>query len=337
MTIVKFSLELGNELPVDRAPGPHIDDLVEQIRAVRDFGFHGLLFGQHYLSHPLQTLQPFPLIARMAAEAGDMWLGTGILLLPLLHPVDVAEQVSTLDIICKGKFFFGLGLGYEIEEFKAFEIERKTRVSRFEESLEVIRMLWTQDTVTFHGRHFNLENVKPTLRPIQKPHPPIWIAANNYPAIRRAARLGAVLIASPHAHNGTLREQIAVYKQAVAESSAAAPEDIAVLKDTFVAETDEEAFAACRPYFENRYKVYEDQGQDQELPEGDRFDLPFEELARDRFLIGSPETVIRGVEELLDIGYNHIIFYTQHPGLPGDLAIKCYKMLGERVLPAFRS
>ena len=73
------------------------------------------------------------------------------------------------------------------------------------------------------------------------------------------------------------------------------------------------------------------------LPEGDRFNLPFEELARDRFLIGSPDTVIRGVEELLDIGYNHIIFYTQHPGLPGDLALKCYKMLGEKVLPAFRS
>ena len=176
---MKFSLELGNELPVDRHPGPHIEDLVEQTRAVREMGFHSLLFGQHYLSHPLQTLQPLPLIGRIAAEAGEMWLGTGILLLPLLHPVDVAEQVATMDIICKGRFILGLGLGYEIEEFEAFEIERKTRVSRFEESLAIIKMLWTQDTVTFHGRHFNLENARPTLRPIQKPHPPVWIAANN--------------------------------------------------------------------------------------------------------------------------------------------------------------
>ena len=334
---MKFSLELGNELPVDRHPGPHINDLVEQTRAVRDMGFHSLLFGQHYLSHPLKTLQPLPLIARIAAEAGDMWLGTGILLLPLLHPVDVAEQIATLDIICSGRFMLGLGLGYEIEEFEAFEIKRKSRVSRFEESLEIIRMLWTQDMVTFHGRHFNLENVRPALRPVQKPHPPIWIAANNYPAIRRAARLGAVLYASPHAHNDTLKEQMAVYKEAVANSPTPAPGDIAILKDTFVAETDEDAFAAARPYFENRYKVYEVQGQDQELPEGDRFNLPFEELARDRFLIGSPDTVIKGVEELLDMGFNHIVFYTQHPGLPGDLALQCYKMLGERVLPAFRS
>lgn len=334
---MKFSVELGNELPAGRSAYPHILDLVEQTRVVRDLGFHSLLFGQHYLSHPLQTLQPLPLLARIAAESGDMWIGTGILLLPLLHPVDVAEQVATLDNICNGKFIFGLGLGYEIEEFEAFEISRKTRVRRFEESLEIIKMLWTQETVTFHGKHFNIENARPTHRPIQKPHPPIWIAANNYPAIRRAARLGAVLYASPHAHNGTLKEQIAVYKEAVAGSSATAPEDIAVLKDTFVADTDEEAFAACRPYFENRYKVYEDQGQDEELPAGDRFNLPFEDLARDRFLIGSPETVIKGVEGLLDMGFNHIVFYTQHPGLPGNLALNCYKMLGERVLPAFRS
>ena len=190
-------------------------------------------------------------------------------------------------------------------------------------------MLWTQETVTFHGRHFNLDGVRPTHRPIQKPHPPIWIAANNFPAIRRAARLGAVLYASPHAHNGTLKEQIAVYKEAVAGSSATSARGHSRSKGHLRSrQTDEEAFAACRPYFENRYKVYEDQGQDQELPEGDRFNLPFEELARDRFLIGSPETVIKGVERLLDMGFNHIVFYTQHPGLPGDLAYEVLQDAG---------
>ena len=120
--------------------------------------------------------------------------------------------------LCKGKFFFGLGLGYEIEEFQAFGIERKTRVGRFEESLEVIRMLWTQDTVTFHGRHFTWRTSSLRCGQYKSPTLRSWIAANNYPAIRRAARLGAVFFASPHAHNGTLREQIAVYKEAVAES-----------------------------------------------------------------------------------------------------------------------
>ena len=334
---MKFSVELGNELPVDRPAQPHIEDLVEQTRVVRDLGFYGILFGQHYLSHPLQTLQPLPLLARVAAESGDMWIGTGILLLPLLHPVDVAEQVATLDNICNGKFIFGLGLGYEIEEFEAFEISRKTRVSRFEESLEIIKMLWTQERVTFHGKHFNIGNARPTHRPMQKPHPPIWIAANNFPAIRRAARLGAAFYASPHAHNGTLREQMAVYKEAVAGSPSPAPEDIVVLKDTFVAETDEEALATCRPFFENRYKVYEVQGQDKELPEGDRFNLPFEELAKDRFLIGSPSTVIKEIEKLHDIGFNHIVFYSQHPGVSGKAALSSYRLLGERVVPAFRS
>ena len=334
---MRFSIELGNEYPANLSSQPHIAELIQQTRLAREFGFYSVLIGQHYLSHPLQHIHPLPLIARLAPEAGDMWLGTGILLLPLLHPVDVAEQVAILDNICNGRFIFGLGLGYEIEEFEAFEIDRKTRVGRFEESLEIIKMLWTEDTVTFHGRHFNIENARPTHRPMQTPHQPIWIAANNSPAIRRAARLGASWFASQHAHNDTLKEQMAVYKEAIENSSAPAPWDISIINYTFVAETDEEAFATCRPFLEHRYNVYKDQGQDKELPTGDRFDMPFEELARDRFLIGSPETVIKEIEKLLDLGFNHIIFFYQTAGLGGEQALNCLRLLGERVLPAFRS
>ena len=184
---MKLGLVLGNEYNARVATMERIEALIKQVRMARDMGFDGVFAGQHYLSWPMQCIQPIPLLARLAADAGEMRLGTGIILLPLMHPVDMAEQIATLDSICGGRFVFGIGLGYEEEEFAAFGLRRSDRVTRFEESLEIIKLLWTEDEVTFHGKHFSLNKVKPTAYPVASPHPPIWIAANNHSAVRRAA------------------------------------------------------------------------------------------------------------------------------------------------------
>ena len=130
---------------------PRVNALIEQVRLASSLGFDCALAGQHYLSYPVQILQPTPLLGRLAAEAGDMRLGTGIVLLPLQHPVDMAEQVATLDQITGGKFIFGVGLGYEKEEFEAFGLDASQRAARFEESLAIIKRLWTEDEVHFEG------------------------------------------------------------------------------------------------------------------------------------------------------------------------------------------
>ncbi|MEE9249370.1 MAG: LLM class flavin-dependent oxidoreductase [Dehalococcoidia bacterium] len=333
---MKIGLELGSEYPANRPIRPLLEQLLEQTALARDYGFDCVLLGQHYLSSPLQILQPLPLLGRLAAEAGEMWLGTGILLLPLLHPVDVAEQIVTLDTICDGRFIFGVGLGYEEEEFRAFGLDRRDRVARFEESLEIIKRLWTQDSVTYHGKHFSLTDVTPTARPIQRPHPPVWIAANNHPAVRRAARIADGWYASPHAVFATLEEQMRIYREALAEAGVPDPHYIPVLRDTYVAETDEQALRDCRPFLEGRYQVYGDQGQDRELPAGDRFDMSFEELARDRFIIGAPDTCVREIKRYQELGFNYIILEYQWPGMGSELAMRCLRLLGEEVLPRLR-
>ena len=93
------------------------ETLIEQTHLARDYGFDCVHAGQHYLHWPLQMLQPIPLLGRLAGEAGDMELGTSIILLTLLHPVDMAEQIATLDIMTGGRFVFGVGLGYMDVEF----------------------------------------------------------------------------------------------------------------------------------------------------------------------------------------------------------------------------
>ena len=95
-------------------------DHLEQFRAARDVGFDTYCWAHHYLIDPFRHFQPFPVLARLSAEPGDMKLATSVLLLPLLNPVDVAEQVATLDQISEGRFILGLGLGYRPEECEAF-------------------------------------------------------------------------------------------------------------------------------------------------------------------------------------------------------------------------
>ena len=170
---------------------------LEQFRASRDAGFDIYCWAHHYLIDPFQHFQPFPILSRLAAEPGNMKLATSVLLLPLLNPVDVAEQVATLDHIAEGRFILGLGLGYRPEESEAFNTHMGHRAARSSEALELMVRLWTEEEVTHHGRFFQVTEARPTARPYQQPHPPIWLAAMSDPAVRRVGREGHTMFVGP--------------------------------------------------------------------------------------------------------------------------------------------
>ena len=108
---MRFGLSLPMQHPIGDDLGQRFAELLEMVRLARQAGFHHISASQHYLAAPFQYMQPVPVLARVAAEAGEMTVGTGIMLLALQQPVDVAESVATLDVICGGRFVFGVGLG----------------------------------------------------------------------------------------------------------------------------------------------------------------------------------------------------------------------------------
>ena len=134
-------------------------------------GFDSIWLGEHH-SHPL--LYPAPLIglAAVAGRTRKIRLGTGVLLLPLYHPLRVAEEAAMVDVISGGRLILGIGAGYAPEEFAAFGYSIKERGSRLEESALLLQRLWTEENVTHHGRHFHLDNVTVAPRPLQHPRPP---------------------------------------------------------------------------------------------------------------------------------------------------------------------
>ena len=167
-----------------------IEDAARLIRDVASLGTIDAVRAQHHwLTYPRGVwLEPLHLLARLAPEAGQMRLGTSVLKLPLHHPVELAHQVATIDHICNGRFILGIGVGYDTGELEAVGATRKERAARVEESLALMKALWTGEEVTFEGRFWSVRNARMGFRPAQDPHPPIWNASYSVPATRRAAR-----------------------------------------------------------------------------------------------------------------------------------------------------
>ena len=335
--MTKFGLMVMPQHPMTDSPVERFRESVELTRLARDAGFDSISCGQHYLSPPYQALQSIPLLARLAPESGDMRLVLGVLLLPLFSPTEVAESVASLDVISGGRVVFGIGLGYRDVEYEAFGVDRRHRVPRFLESLELVTRLWTEDEVTFEGQHFRLTNATCTIRPVQKPHPPIWIAANNDEMVRRAGRLGYPWLVNPHATLTTLDRQMTLYREGLAEGGKPEPEERPIVKELYVARTREEAIRTARPYLEEKYRAYAGWGQDKVLPGEEDFRAPFDDLARDRFILGSVDEVIQQIEEhrrRLDV--DHFIFRILWPGMEARQAYRVVELMGEYVLPHFR-
>src|SRR5262245_54803421 len=264
---MKFGLIVSKQHPPGGSMIERFREHIEQVRAARDAGFDLIVMGQHYLSTPFQEMQTLPSLARLSAEAGTMRVGATVLLLPLLNPIDVAEQVATLDVICEGRFIFGVGLGYRDAEYEAFGVRRDERVARFTESLHVIKRLWTEEEVTHHGRFFQLTKARMVLKPVQKPYPPIWFAANNNGAVERSARLADAWVINPHAKLSILAQQMALYRKTLQEVGKAFPAELPMIKELYVAPERKAAIEECRPFLEAKYQAYASWGQDKALPQ----------------------------------------------------------------------
>ena len=161
---MKFGLILAGQYLRDAPPALRAGEMLEQVRLARDLGFDSVWMVHHYLIE-FQTFQPLPMLARIAADAGDMAIGTAIYVLPLQHPVEVAENFATLDALSGGRLIFGVAQGYRDAEFQALGIPRKERAARFEEGLALITRLWTEERVTFHGRYYQVDGVTLAMAP----------------------------------------------------------------------------------------------------------------------------------------------------------------------------
>ncbi|MCZ6473428.1 MAG: LLM class flavin-dependent oxidoreductase [SAR324 cluster bacterium] len=335
---MKIGLFVTNQQYLETDMVSALDDQYAMVRMARDHGWDSLFSGQHYLNEGNnKQLQLVPFLARMQAEAGEMTLGLGILLLNLHNPVYVAETVATLDVICRGNFVFGVGLGYRAVEFDAFRVPKGQRVKRFEECLALVQRLWTEESVTHESDTCILDGVRMNIRPVQKPRPPIWFAANGDQAVRRAARLGDTWFINPHATTGTNKRQIAIYREELQKHGKPFPKELPIAKEVFCAKDRPTAIEMAGPYLLGKYKDYSKWGQAEAMPGDESLDQPLESLLEDRFVLGSPEECFEQLRPNWEqLGVNHLIIRTHWAGMPLSHALSSMRLISTELLPALR-
>ena len=334
------SFRMGMMLPVEHAADDDLQarfrNLLEAARLAEQAGFAFLDAPQHYLAAPSQYLHCIPLLARVAAEVPSVDLCTNIIQLTLHNPVQIAEELATLDVVSGGRLVVGFGRGYREDEFRAFGVADGTRLTRFLEALELVKRLWTEEAVSFEGRHFRLRDASLGVKPVREPRPPVMIAASGEKMIARAARLAEGWSAASHATLDVLLEQAAVYRRAVADAGKPfPPRHYRLMLETSVAETMEQARRVAWPYLAKKYAGYSSWGQDDELPEGQSFDGPIEKLAEGRFNIGDVDHVVERIRAYRDgMGLAEMGVRLYWGGMPHRDFLRAIELMGERVLPA---
>jgi alkanesulfonate monooxygenase SsuD/methylene tetrahydromethanopterin reductase-like flavin-dependent oxidoreductase (luciferase family) len=333
---VQIGLYLTNQHPVGADMVEALRGQIRLLHHARDHGWDSVWGAQHFLPTMAMT-QPGPFLARLAAEAGELRVGLGILLLALANPLEVAETYASMDVVCGGRFTLGVGLGYRDVEYDAFGVPRRERVRRFKENLRLVEALWAGEAVSADLPWCRLNNATLTMLPAQRPRPPLWMAADSDRAVERAARMADSWIINPHATTSTIARQLQLFHNVRRDLGRPPLPELPAIKEVVCARTRERAVEIAKPYLTAKYEAYRAWGQDAALPPDETFDLPFERLRQDRFVIGTPDDCL---DQLLswrdDLGVDHFIFRPFWSGMPVETALESMNMLSREVMPALR-
>ncbi|GAA3744644.1 alkanesulfonate monooxygenase SsuD/methylene tetrahydromethanopterin reductase-like flavin-dependent oxidoreductase (luciferase family) [Spinactinospora alkalitolerans] len=334
---LKFGLAVMNDFPPDVVPADRIAALREQVRAARDAGISSVWVLQHYLGN-MPTLQPVPLLAALARDAGEMALGTNMFILPLRHPVEVAEEFATLDHITGGRAVAGFGMGYRENEFASFGVALEDRIQRYEEGVGLIRSLWSGEPTTFEGKHFRVEDQRIGLEPVQQGGPPIWVGAGPHrTGAHRAARLGDAWIVPPHVTPERLEAVLGHYR-AERERLGRGASELVVRRELVLDEDAERARAIgirARGALTRRYAAFNppEQGGNYRHLETDK---AAEEVADASYLFTDPAGAVAALKELERRGLTYVILRMQWYDLGQEQVLRTLETFRNEVLPAFR-
>lgn len=328
---MKFGLLLA-DVPPDLSPVAQIDAYLRQVEAGQEAGMTHFMVGHHFLYGELPWHQPFPLLGRLAAAVDDhVTLGTGVIVTPLYPPVLLAEEAATLDAILGGRFVLGLGTGYRQLEFDAFGIPMEERVSRLEETIEVLRKMWTRSVVDHDGRHFRISEGTTHLTPARDGGPPIWLGARSRAAVRRAARIADGWLVTSKVPFDEIRERWAQY-QAVRHEHGLPVSPLPANRQVVLGKDRDDALRKHLEMTSARLDAYEARGlvvEDDVVRES--------RDARQTAFLGTPEDVIGQIQSFeAEVPLDPLFVRVAWPGRSVDDSINHIEELGREVIPALR-
>jgi alkanesulfonate monooxygenase SsuD/methylene tetrahydromethanopterin reductase-like flavin-dependent oxidoreductase (luciferase family) len=354
---MRFGTYYFLQAPPGRSGFEIISEEVEQMVLSEQLGFDSVWLTEHHYADYGLSSAPAVLAATVAARTARISIGTAVFVLPFHHPIRLAEETATLDILSKGRLVVGLGRGNRPLEFVGHLVPQEHSREYLEEGVEVLVQAWTKERVTFHGKHWQFDELPVYPKPFTKPHPPLAFAVTSSASIEWIGRNGFAMLSSglttPLPAVLKAREAYVQALRAAGHSQHAIDALLArwvMSKHVYVAPTDAEARADA----EGPERWYLDAFARSMSPEGLKGLGPgvykqameaverirsqrWEELVEGPLLIGSPTTVRAKVTELDEAGVGELLCWMSFGGLPPQKVRRSMRLFAEEVSPAFRS
>lgn len=287
----------------------------------RSGGYEAVWLAEHHFN----TYSVCPSVHVMgmlaAARTERLRIGTAVSLAPMYHPLRLAEEVALLDVLSGGRVNWGAGRGNDPVEFGVFGLDRDSSYARFREHVDVVLRAWREERLTYDGEFVHVRDVEVLPKPLQRPHPPVWMAASSPEAIDWAASVGHSILMDPHSSHAEIGRKLAGYRAGLAAGGHVVEgRTIPIARLIAVAPTDAEARETARRGAQWTVTSY----AKRRLTEGGD---PVERYVDEVIIHGSPGRV---VDELLrlreEIGLDYL--------LCAPLSQQSFLLLTDQVLPA---
>jgi len=317
-----FTLSDNHYLNNTRTANQFVADITAEALYAEELGMHSAWIGEHHFSSLGVLSCPDLVLAYIAARTRHIRLAPAVTVLPLHHPIRVAEQWSTLDLLSGGRVDFAAGRGYDRREYLPFKVSFEENQPIFEEGMEVVRRLWEADgPISHQGKYYSFENVSITPKPVQRPLP-VYVASFSKPSIELAARLGCGLIVAPFAaaiSYGGLRQVSELYNESCAKHGTT-PQRLMCSYFIHFADDSEQEMAQrlrqIRYYKECVIPAFP--GDPQTAPPSYRYFIEMverlhrvkpEDLTENSVLLGSPARIIDTLKKVEAAGFQEVILY----------------------------
>ena len=324
----------------DQSPAQRYADTISQAQLADQLGFDSVWLAEVHFN-PRFSVLPAPLLLGSAIAQGTerLKIATAVNLMPLHHPVRLAEEFATLDVISRGRAILGTGRGAMLQQYAGYGIDVAEGRERFVENLEVVLQAWTQETLSYQGKYHQVEPVRVVPKPVQQPHPPVYIAANSADTFPLVGELGHNLLLAPLVV--TLaggQSGLAEYRRQL-QAHGHNPEKRRVNVMALMHVTHDEKGATAQAYaasLENYLSIL--RSNRSRAISGRNRDLSYDHVAQEFAVIGSPERVIAKLESYRELfaADEFMCWFAVGGLLPNAAVHNAMRLFAEEVMPHFR-
>ncbi len=339
-------MEFGifDQLPcaAEQAPAGRYRDLIAQAKLADELGFHTTWLAELHFN-PRFSVMPSPLLAASAIAQATrrIRVGTAVNLVPLHHPIRLAEEVATLDILSGGRAVFGIGRGSNPSHYEGYHIPMAEGRGRFQEAVEFVLKAWTTDSLDFQGQYYQAQGLQVVPKPCQQPHPPVYVAANSADTFPLVGDMGHSILTTPLIiGNGGVQAGLEEYRQHLAEAGhpggVGAGAKVVVTLPAYVASDRKKARAGLEPTINNYLNTLRStsrgRGADRAMQ------LNYNEIYDQLSIIGDPAQCVERIHALREMfGCQEFMGWFNIGGmLPHDEVARSMRLFAEKVMPHFR-